>query len=243
MPSGYDDDTLITRSSEIATVLRALQRQHSSLSLHFRGQGNQTYLTMILDVDPERQLFTLDELNPPSGHPKAVAGDTFSIRGSDNGVAVFFSGCSVIEVEEAQDGFLYTVRFPNALTHNQRREAFRAHVFRSLEIAVELNASTREAALQSYMQDLSSTGCKLVFDQIIQPPFHEMEVFERCLIHLPEHEVPLQLAMEARHATYDEQKGRTECGFRFLNVDGKTQQDIDRYVIYLQREARRLALR
>ncbi|MDX1398961.1 MAG: hypothetical protein R3204_10580, partial [Oceanospirillum sp.] len=49
-------------------------------------------------------------------------------------------------------------------------------------------------------------------------------------------------AAEARRAVYFEDKKMTQCGFRFLNPDGRNQREIDRFVAYLQREARRRGL-
>lgn len=242
MSNSMDSEHVISRPAEIASILSSLQRHHSPMTVHFRGV-DQSYLSLILAVDRKEQVFYLDELNPPSGHKRAVAGEEFSIRGAEQGISIFFNHCKVIKVIEEDDGAVYRVAFPQSLMHNQKRDAFRAHVMRSLEVQVSLLSYERQQPLKARLLDISSTGCKLEFETLVEPAFKPLEIFEEMTINLPEFEKEVTLPVEARHAIYHENKNRTTCGFRFINVDGRTQAEIDRFVIFLQREARRLDVR
>jgi len=240
-----DAEHIITRPAEIASILSSLQRHRSPISVSFRGV-DQKYLSLVLAVDREAQVFYLDELNPPSGHKRILANEQFSVRGTEQGITVFFTKCKVIEVLDEEDGAVYRVPFPSQLIHNQKRDAFRAHVMLGDNIPVTLLSLTRTEPVQplkASLKDISSTGCKLEFDSLIEPPFKDLEVFEEMTINLKAFEKRLTIKVEARHAVYDEHKKRTTCGFRFLDTDQKLQAEIDRFVIFLQREARRVELR
>lgn len=240
-----DAEHIISRPAEVASVLSSLQRQRSLVTISFRGI-EQKYLSLVLAVDRKEQVFYLDELNLPSGHKRMVAGEMFSVRGTEQGITVFFTKCKVIKVLDEEDGAVYRIAFPTRLIHNQKRDAFRAHVMLGNKVPVSLLSFTRIEPIQplyAIMKDISNTGCKLEFDSLIEPHFKDLEIFEEMTINLKEFEKKLTLKVEARHAVYDERKQRTTCGFRFLDPDPIVQADIDRFVIFLQREVRRIDVR
>ena len=233
---------IINRPAEVASVLSSLQRQRLPVTISFRGV-EQKYLSLVLAVDRKEQVFYLDELNQASGHKRILANEVFSVRGADQGVTVFFSKCQAIKVLDEEDGAVYRVPFPTELIHNQKRDAFRAGVMLGNHLPVSLLSFTRKEPLQpliARLVDISSTGCKLEFDSLIEPHFKSLEVFDQMTINSKGFEKKLVVKVEARHAVYDEHKQRTTCGFRFIDTDPSMQTDLDRFVIFLQREARRV---
>ncbi len=236
------DEHLVSDVAEISSILSSLQRLHSQISVHFRGT-DQNFLSMIVDVDRDKQVFYLDELSLPSAHKRAEAGDVFSVRGSANGVSVFFNHCQVERVINDEGAALYQVPFPKSLAHTQKRDAYRARVMRSMQVKASLLSYERKNPLIGVLLDISNTGCRLGFKQLVDPKFRVLEIFEELYLQLPEPFEGLEVAVEARHAVYNEQQNTTSCGFRFINVDGKVQTVIDRFVIHLQREALRLDVR
>lgn len=240
-----DAEHLLTRPAEIASVLSSLQRQRLPVTVSFRGV-EQKFISLVLAVDRKEQVFYLDELNPPSGHKRILANEVFSVRGADQGITIFFTKCQAIKVLDEEDGAVYRVPFPSQLIHNQKRDAFRAGVMLGNNVPVSLLSLTRKEPMQpllATMKDISNTGCKLEFNSLIEPPFKELEIFEEMTINLKEFEKKITLKVEARHAVYDASKKRTTCGFRFLDADPSVQAEIDRFVIFLQREVRRVDVR
>lgn len=240
----HDAEHIINRPAEVASVLNALQRQRSPITIRFKGVEH-NYPSLLLAVDRKAQLFYLDELNDPAAHKRMVAKEVFSVRAVDQGISVFFTKCQVVEMLDETEGAVYRVAFPNELIHNQKRDAFRAVVMLGNHVPVSLLSFTRQEPLQplpARLVDISSTGCKLEFESLIEPPFKNFEVFEHLTINLKAFEKKITLKVEARHATYDEKKKRTTCGFRFMETDVRAQAEIDRFVIFLQREARRVDL-
>lgn len=233
---------MINRPAEIASVLSSLQRQRSSITVSFKGV-EQKYLSLVLAVDRKAQVFYLDELNQVSGHKRILAKATFAMRATDQGVTVFIPKCQAVKILDEKEGAVYRVPFPRELVHNQKRDAFRAMVLLGNHLPVSLLSFTRKEPLQPLMarlMDMSSTGCRLEFDSLIKPQFKDLEIFEQMTLNLKAFEKKLVVKVEARHAIYDEEKNRTTCGFRFIDTEPSMQAEIDRFVIFLQREARRI---
>lgn len=233
------NEHLVTDPYEIASLLSLLHRQHASITVNFRGQS-QHYASMILGVDRNQKVFYLDEFNPPSGHKRALAGETFSVRASTSGLSIFFNHCQLSSVIEEEDGAVYKLALPEVVRHNQKREAFRARVLASMRAPITLLSYEREKPISGRLVDLSNGGCNLVCDGAIDPPFRNMEIFEELTLDVEDFERSVTVPAEIRRVSYDSHKEVTHCGFRFINVDGSTQAEVDRLVMFLQREALRL---
>ena len=233
------DEHLVTDPAEIASLLSLLHRQHASITVNFRGQS-QHYASMILEVDRDQQVFFLDEFNPPSGHKRALAGEIFSVRASTSGLSIFFSHCQPISVIEEEEGAVYKVALPKVVRHDQKREAYRARVLASMQAPITLLAYEREDPLPGYLIDLSNGGCNLLLEGAIEPPVRNMEIFEELTLDVEDFERSVTVAAEVRRVSFDAKKNATLCGLRFIHVDGSTQAEIDRLVMFLQREALRL---
>jgi len=233
------DEHLVTDPSEIASLLSLLHRQHASITVNFRGQS-QHYASMILEVDRKQQVFYLDEFNPPSGHKRALAGEVFSVRASTSGLSIFFNHCQLISVIEEEEGAVYKLALPKVIRHDQKREAYRARVLASMRAPITLLSYEREDPLPGRLVDLSNGGCNLLLEGAIDPPLRNMEIFEELTLDVEGFERKVTVPAEARRISYDEKKKATLCGLRFIHVDGADQAEIDRLVMFLQREALRL---
>lgn len=241
-----DDDRrhLITRKASIFGVLRSLQKHRSPLTITFRGHAKQTYTSIVLKVDLDEGYFILDEIAPPSGHQRVMDGGIFSIQANDKGVQVAFGNNKVVGAGRNDGAAIYKIPLPKQLLYKQRRDAYRAHIALADQVEVKLISYERQKPLVGRIIDISSTGCKIEFPYLVDPAFEDMEVFDEVSFDLPEAEFDTSVlcAAEARRAVYFEDKHTTQCGFRFLNPDGRNQREIDRFVAYLQREARRRGL-
>lgn len=240
-----DDDRkhIVTRQASIFAVLRSLQKSRAPLTLSF-GDKEQQFTSIILKVDLEEGFFLLDEIAPPSGHDKAMTGKTFTIHANDKGVQVAFSGNRVVGAGRNEGAAIYKIPMPRQLLYKQRRDAYRAHIAMSDQVEVKLISYERQKPLVGRIIDISSTGCKVEFPYRVEPEFAETEVFDELTFDLPvtEFDTSVLCAAEARRAVYQNDKQITQCGFRFINPDGRNQREIDRFVAYLQREARRRGL-
>ena len=238
-----DRKHLVTRQASIFAVLRSLQKHRSPLSITFKGYGKQNFTSIILKVDLEEGYFILDEITPARGHQQAVTGDLFTIQANDKGVQVVWGNNSVTGVGHSNGASVYKVAIPKKLLYKQRRDAYRAHIARADQVEVKLISYERQKPLFGRIIDISSTGCKIEFPYPVEPELLEKEVFDEISFDLPKTlDTSILCAAEARRAIYFENRKVTQCGFRFLNPDGRNQREIDRFVAYLQREARRRGL-
>ncbi|WP_114417404.1 flagellar brake protein [Marinospirillum perlucidum] len=234
-----DASHLVTDPSEIASLLSSLHRQHASVTINFHGRS-QHYASMLVEVDRDQKVFYLDEFNPPSGHKLALAGESFGVRANTQGLSIFFSQCQAISVLEDEKGLVYKVAFPTAVQHNQKREAYRARVLASMQAPITLLAYERGKPIQGRLVDLSNGGCNLICEELPDPPLRNMEIFEELTLDVKDFERSITVPAEIRRISADEKKETVHCGIRFINVDGATQAEIDRLVMFLQREALRL---
>jgi len=241
-----DDDRkhVVTRQASIFAVLRALQKSRAPLSITFRNHSDQIFTSIILKVDLDEGYFILDEIAPPSGHQHAISGGIFSIQANDKGIQVFFGNNTITGTGSNGGAAIYKIPLPKQLIYKQRRDAYRAHIAIADQVEVKLISYERQKPLVGRIIDISSTGCKVEFPYIIDPAFTDFEVFDEVSFDLPESEFDTSVlcAAEARRATYLEDRHMTQCGFRFLSPDGYNQRQIDRFVAYIQREARRRGL-
>lgn len=245
LPEKREDNRkhLVTRQASIFAVLRSLQKHRSPLTLTFDNNPKQTYTSIILKVDLDEGYFLMDEIAPPSGHHLAVEGKSFSVRGNDKGVQVVFNDNTVTGVGRNNGAAVYKVTLPSRLLYKQRRDAYRAHIALADQAEIKLTSYERQKPLVGRIVDISSTGCKVEFPYLVEPVFEELEVFDEVGFDLPkEFDTSVICAAEARRAVYYDDKQITQCGFRFINPDGRNQREIDRFVAYLQREARRRGL-
>ncbi|WP_417596761.1 flagellar brake protein [Oceanospirillum sp.] len=235
---------LVTRQASIFAVLRSLQKHRSPLTIVFQGHNKQSFTSIVLKVDLEDGYFILDEIAPPSGHKRALEGGVFSIQANDKGVQVAFGNNTVVGAGHNEGAAIYKVAMPKQLLYKQRRDAYRAHIAIADQEDIKLTSYKRQKPLVGKIIDISSTGCKVEFPYLVEPAFEDMEVFDELSFDLPEAEFDTSVlcAAEARRAVYFEDKKTTQCGFQFLNPDGRNQREIDRFVAYLQREARRKGL-
>ncbi|SFB98058.1 c-di-GMP-binding flagellar brake protein YcgR, contains PilZNR and PilZ domains [Marinospirillum celere] len=232
-------ENLVSNPAEIASLLASLYRKHASITVNFRGKS-QHYASMILDLDREEGVFYLDEFNPPSGHKRALSGEPFSIRASTQGLSIFFNHCQLLDIIKEEKGAIYKVAFPKLVKHDQKRQAFRARVLRSMSAPITLLSYERGEPFKGSLVDLSNGGCNFILNELVDPPLRDLEIFEELTLDIEDFERSITVAAEMRRISEDEQKEITSCGVRFINVDGSTQAEIDRLVMFLQREALRM---
>ena len=125
------------------------------------------------------------------------------------------------------------------MVYQQRRNAFRALVPRALNAQVSLYSEERNQHFNGRLFDISIGGCRINFAGEISPEFIRSEIFERVSIRLPDGGT-INNPLKLKHASYIPEHRETTCGFEFLNMDKAGQRTVDRFVYFLQREARRL---
>ncbi len=221
-------------AGDIFSVLRALQNERSLVNVQFDG-GAQLYNTMILDANLQDRYFLIDEVTPRDGHRKIEGGDKFSIRDSIHGIKVHAKDLVSVRTLNNPDGIYYQVPFPAKMLYMQRREAFRAYVPGSMKTTARFTSESREAPLFGRVLNMSATGVRVGFPGEVKPEFGPMEKFN-ALIEIQAQDQMLDCRLEIVYYQYSKERDQTMCGCRFIDLPRASQQIVNRFVTFLQRE-------
>lgn len=229
----------ISSRPEILAVLKSLINSRAPLTINFadRTQSCQSY---VVDIDAETSSLLLDEMIPNIGDKWAGQGEAFRVDSWLDGAHIRWQSAGASKVMLEDDAPAFRVLLPPTLSYHQRRGAFRATVQRSIDTHLELIHSKDKPRLEGELLDISATGCKarLAGNQllVLQPG----DRYELSRLILPE-EAGFDIELEIRHCNYYSNTDETHVGLRFQQPAPAAQRQIDRYVHYLQREARRQA--
>ena len=227
----------ISDRHQIFSILSAVQKARTPISIKFENR-ERYYTSLILRTELDEAYMIIDEIAPEDGHLLAMSKLPFSIRGSHGGVSLFFRPNVISGSGIQSDIAFYKIKFPEEMIYQQRRSAFRAPVARALQIKVAVRSKQRDEMLVGRLYDLSISGCRINFEGEIKPALIRGDRFEECSFFF--NDFTLNVPVTLKHASYVRDWGETTCGFKFEGLDKASQKPIDRFVYFLQREARRL---
>lgn len=228
----------VTAPLEIQSLLKNLQQARVPLEITFEGRS-QTCQSFIVELDPINGTLAIDEMIPNIGDKWAGQGEAFQVDAWLEGAHLRWHSEQAQRVLLA-DAPAFSTPLPPSLRYHQRRGAYRATVQRSIDTRVELVHAKHQRQFEGELLDISATGCKarLPGNQLkgLQPG----ERYELSRLQLPD--TPLfDINLEIRHREYQEATDTTHVGLRFHQPGAQVQRQIDRFVHFLQREARRQA--
>lgn len=232
-PEQYiEPEQRLTSPAQIAGILKRLHDERSLLSCSFPG-GREIYNSAVLTVDPAAGVFTLDELNPRSGHDRIQPGTEIRVEGSLQGVDTRFV-FKVGEVKLENGIYDYSSPLPEYLIYRQRRQYHRVPVRMTLHAVLNLDGEKK--ATTARLTDLSAGG---VGGLVLEGGRLEAGSHHSCQIQLPGQPV-LTIPIEIRFAQTDS-RGQQRFGAMFLEISPMDRRRIARTVMDLERELRRLS--
>jgi len=237
-PMGIIGVRTITNQQQIYSILTSVQKARSPITVKIENR-ERYYTSLILQTNLDEGFILIDEIAPEDGHHLVMQNLPFSIRGSHNGVSLFFRPNVIAGSGVESDIAFYKVKLPKEMIYQQRRAAFRAQVARSLRITGTVTSQRRRDSLTGILHDISLGGCRINFSGEINQDLVRSDKFEECNILLPDG-YSINCPLSLKHATYIRDWDETTCGFQFEGLDTISQRAIDRFVYFLQREARRL---
>jgi len=239
MPEPEDFIGVRTLSSkqQIFSILNAVQKARTPIMIKFEGI-DRYFTSLILRTNLDEGYLIIDEIAPESGHELALQGRSFSIRGSHHGVSLYFRPNVVVGSGIENDIAFYKVPFPDEMIYQQRRTAYRAPVPLGLDIQANL-ISPKHGRLNGILFDISTGGCRLNFKGKLDPELVRGDQIDDFQLVLTDGE-KLTCPALVRHSQFVRDWKQTSCGFQFIDLDKLSIKQIDRFVYFLQREARRL---
>ncbi|MGM0633661.1 MAG: flagellar brake protein [Pseudomonadota bacterium] len=233
----FDDnpDRYYTNPGDIFTVFRALQADRSTINVQFDEDGP-LHNSLILEARLRERILLFDELTPASANERALAGETFSIRASVNGIRVYAPGLHVLSGHRDRSGIYYRVAFPDRLLYLQRRNAYRVPVPARLALTARCHFEDRPPQ-DAGLENLSATGVRLRLQGSLEPPLPPGASLRiRLPLPAPEQDV-LELRCSMVHQQYDRGRQLTFCGCRFEDPGRAEQITLNRVVTQMQRDS------
>jgi c-di-GMP-binding flagellar brake protein YcgR len=232
-----ESDQHLTHLEDIYSALYALQRSRSIITLRFGHDAN-AFSSLLIHTDLQKQQFVIDEVRPEDGNPRLKRGEPFTLIAFYDGVQVMIKDCRITSSQVPDFDQAYAINFPKSLYHKQRRQVFRAAVARSSSSSIELHSENRMDKFYGRVVDISPLGIGCEFEGYIEPKLERGELFDQGRLNI-NNEFALDAALIVKHPAYNKITDTTQCGFEFSALDPVNQKALDRFILHLQRQARR----
>jgi c-di-GMP-binding flagellar brake protein YcgR len=220
----------VTHGPQIAGLLKRVREQRVLLSVRVPG-SEAVYNSLLLDVDPARNILLLDELNPSAGHELACKARQLRIRCQCQGVELSF--VCPIEIGQTKNGVsFYRAPLPESISYLQRRGSYRIRIGLNMHISVALPVAG-ETRIEGELFDLSMGGLGANLPSRIE--LAHGQIIESCTLTLPNSE-PLTTEIEIRFVRIDKANQSQRIGASFRNLSPQQQTQLRRIVTQLERE-------
>jgi len=231
----------LTNIEDIYSALHALQRSRSIVTLRFGHDAN-AFSSLLIHADLKKQQFIIDEVRPEDGNPRLRAGEGFTLIAFYDGIQVMIKDCRIASSKVPGFDHAYSVNFPKSLYHKQRRQVYRAAVARSSQSSIELHSENREEIFSGRVVDISPLGIGCEFEGFIEPRLESGELFTLGRLNI-NNEFAMDAPLILKHPAYNKVTDTTQCGFEFSALEPVNQKSLDRFILHLQRQARRVVTR
>jgi len=225
-----DNGALLTERRAILPVLTQAQKNNVLFNVSVEEEPDQ-FVTSLLGVFPEHNLFVLDELNPKSGHDLLLQRKKIHAIGRLHGVELQFSATLIGAGSKSGTAF-YKMELPEFIYHLQLRKAHRVTLFGD-RVPFRAYGGSHQPSLRGYVIDISAGGLGVILEQ--QANLQQGEVLKSCAITLPG-VGDVHFSLELCFVNCNVQREVTRLGCRFQELDKATEGRISRFIADLQRD-------
>lgn len=198
-------------------ILNHLKTERATISIKFE-QTAEPYVSMLLDIDPNKQFIIIDEINSPLGHRLACSGDPFVITAKDNGILIFFHS-RVLDYGTIEGISFYRLAYPTHIEHLQRRATTRLKVPNDVSMSADF-LMPRMGVVRAKIADISLGGIQLIFPKNVKRIFEHYHHIDHCRIISP-FLASAEFSLDIKHCAYDLSTQKTILGCQFANLDNK----------------------
>lgn len=235
-----DESDAIRNPAQIAGVLKRLVDARRSINVSTPQSRERVHTSAILDVNADRGMILLDELNPAPRDVQGLVGQRLGVSAQLGGVDVSFAS-EVTRIGSKDGTTYYIVDLPGKLLYQQRREHFRAAAaVDNAPLAAHLYPEGRDgdSVIEGEVTDLSigGMGVRLPPGTALPETFESGFVIPLCRVELPDQKEPLECEAELRSVREDTY--RIQLGLRFNQLDPRAHRMVEKYVVALDRKQR-----
>ncbi|HHI94378.1 MAG TPA: hypothetical protein ENK04_12830 [Gammaproteobacteria bacterium] len=225
----------VTSTARISMVLRPLMEKHAIITATLPGSSH-FFNTTLLSIDLQDATITIDGLHPPEGHALFLKIGRLTLHTTYEGVEVNFT-VNLKRSDSENNMAFYVIDFPESIRYLQRRNAFRVPVSAAKEITVEIK--TKDGTLfTGELSDISAGGMCVRFAKKKEIALSNHTAETQCCIYLPDKR-KIRCVFKVCHSNYLETNNSLHIGGSFEHLDKTQRRTIERFVIELQRLARK----
>jgi len=229
-------DYRITDLNRIRATLHVLWKTQAELEVTFKdGDDDAPCFTVVRDNPLESDFLVLDNFSSLRAHHRAVNGELFHLKGRARGVETVIENLELNAlIDHASDS--YQLPMPREITYLQRRGCFRGPLSSFADISVVVSfGSPPEQVLTGKLIDLSSEGCRMSFEGLIDVP-KELESGKFKLeFTLPQGDELYSIPASFRGSEQFLDFKTVHVGCQFTGIKLGVQDRLDRYVAEIQR--------
>lgn len=207
------------QSIYIDKILQSLVESRAMLTIHFQDTLD-TYASMILDIDKNKQYIILDEIAPAEGHYKAIQGVPFTVSSREHGIFISFKTSLKRHVDDQNLSFYY-LTYPTDINYKQRRKAYRVPAWQENNIRADIYLPD-QPRIAARIADISVSGARLLIRHNITNAIDGLKYIDQCLIISPFMK-PTSFSLEIKNSYYDLAHKSTVLCCQFLDVSADKQ--------------------
>lgn len=227
-----DSEYLVTGSKQITKLIGRIIVAKKPVTVYFNSSRD-TYSTVIFSLSNARGSCFIDPLVPASGNQLLREHQSASVQCNLAGITTWFAAGEILSEGTTDDQPWLEMALPQRAWYQQRRNAFRAQAFGSLELSVLLYSRNRAEPIAAKIEDLSVSGCRVSVAEVT-PPFEENELFYRCQLYRAGGQV-ISCEADIRHSEASTPPGSLLVGLRFIQPTPQQDALLSQLVIQLER--------
>lgn len=219
--------------AENARFLSKLQQSRTRLKAQL---AHQIGSTLVLKVDPVKQLVFIDEFDNRLLNAEIELPKTIRLSGQHQGVPVDFKA-ELFFRGEAKGYPFYVFKLPTQSVYIQRRRIYRVPMELGANIQI-LIQNEQGQHFQGKVTDISASGVQARFEKLLkdQVPLHHPV---SAVLTIDRTQLPLALDLRHMAPQNDGQQVAVRAGGIFANTNNAVQRQLEQMIVNLQRDKAR----
>ena len=241
--SAVDDDDryLLVSRTDILFLLNQLLRRGELFTVYF-NQGRDFILTSILDVDAAHGLLIVDIGSDLAANQRLLRAERLVFVGAPDGIRIQFS-VSGAQMTTFGEHEAFSCGLPGSVMKMQRREFFRVETPLRDPLRLLIPEGPSHQRETYPLRNLSVGGAAVEIDDP-KRGFDTVQQYKDCQVDLRD-AGRVRTDIEIKHITavsLRTQRTQWTMGVVFINLSKVDQARLQRFLVYLERERRQLAL-
>ena len=226
----------IHHRQEIISILENLKKARVPVRLHTRQK--ESFVTSILDVNPDRNHVHLDVVSIDEQMNSRVAGSEQIVFTAQTGIAVKWHSTNA-RVVKLSDGHAFAIPIPAVVQRVQRREYFRLQLPLGSKGMVCRIPVSEGGMLDVPVRDMSAGGVGVVLNSPLHPVISMGAILEGCILEFPDVGIVSFKLRICNIRKANATRSGTEVflvGLEFTDMGRGASNVVQRYMIHLESE-------